>query len=137
VPTGVDPEKIRDKALNSLRKHENDLAIHKLKFNESLTDEDIVALEGIFATEERTSEEIEAAKKPANGLGLFVRSVIGMDQEAAKAALSGFTQGKTLTANQIEFTNLIINHLSSRGWIEVGTLYQSPFTGLRPRGLEG
>jgi hypothetical protein len=56
VPTGVDPEKIRDKALNSLRKHENDLAIHKLKFNESLTDEDIVALEGIFATEERTSE---------------------------------------------------------------------------------
>jgi type I restriction enzyme, R subunit len=137
VPTGVDPDKIRDKALHFLRKHENDPAVHKLKFNEPLTDTDIVALEEIFATEGSTSEEIEAAKKQADGLGLFVRSLIGMDREAAKAALSGFTQGKTLTANQIEFTNLIINHLSSRGWIEVGTLYQSPFTDLHPRGIEG
>ena len=119
IATGVDPEKIREKAQVFLRKHENDPAIHKLKFNEPLTNEDLVALEEIFAAEGSTPEEIEAAKKEGEGLGLFVRSLIGLDREAAKSALSDFMKDKNLTANQIEFTNLIINHLSSRGWIEI------------------
>jgi hypothetical protein len=37
----------------------------------------------------------------------------------------------------IEFTNLIINHLSSRGWIELARLYTSPFTDIHPHGIEG
>jgi type I restriction enzyme, R subunit len=44
---------------------------------------------------------------------------------------------KNLTANQIEFTNLIINHLSSRGWIELTKLYASPFTDIHPHGVDG
>lgn len=137
TPTGVDPERIREKALLFLRKHENDPAIHKLKFNEPLTNEDLASLEQIFASEGSTPEEIEAAKKEGDGLGLFVRSLTGLDREAAKAALSTFMQGKNLTANQIEFTNLIINHLSSRGWIELAKLYTSPFTDIHPHGIEG
>jgi type I restriction enzyme R subunit len=137
IPTGVDPEKVREKALLFLRKHDNDPAIHKLKFNEPLNDDDLMALEEIFAVEGSTSEEIEAAKKEGDGLGLFVRSLIGMDREAAKVALSGFMTGKNFTANQIEFTNLIINHLSSRGWIELAKLYNSPFTDIHPHGIEG
>lgn len=120
-----------------LRKHENDPAIHKLRFNEPLTPEDVAALEGIFASEGTSPEEIEAVKKEDDGLGLFVRSLVGLDREAAKAALSAFTQGKNLTANQIEFTNLIINHLSSRGWIELARLYSSPFTDIHPHGIDG
>jgi type I restriction enzyme, R subunit len=135
TPTGVDPEKIKEKALLFLRKHENDLAIHKLRFNEPLTDADLFALEEIFAAEGSTPEEIEAAKKEGDGLGLFVRSLIGLDREAA--ALSDFMRVKNLTANQIEFTNLIINHLSSRGWIELARLYSSPFTDIHPHGVDG
>lgn len=137
TPTGVDPEKVKEKALLFLRKHENDPAIHKLKFNEPLTNEDLTALEEIFVSEGSTTEEIEAAKREGDGLGLFVRSLIGMDREAAKTALSDFMNGKNLTGNQIEFTNLIINHLSSRGWIELAKLYTSPFTDIHPHGVEG
>jgi type I restriction enzyme, R subunit len=137
LATGVDPEKVREKARVFLRKHENDPAIHKLKFNEPLTNEDMVALEDIFAAEGSTPEEIEAAKKEGDGLGLFVRSLVGLDREAAKEALSSFMKGKNLTGNQIEFTNLIINHLSSRGWIELAKLYTSPFTDIHPHGIEG
>jgi type I restriction enzyme R subunit len=137
TPTGVDPEKIKEKALLFLRKHENDLAIHKLRFNEPLTDADLAALEEIFTAEGSTPEEIEAAKKESEGLGLFVRSLIGLDREAAKTALSDFMKDKNLTANQIEFTNLIINHLSSRGWIELARLYSSPFTDIHPHGVDG
>ena len=77
------------------------------------------------------------AKKDRDSLGLFVRSLVGLDREAAKAALSGFLSGKALTANQIEFTNLIINHLSSKGWIELAKLYASPYTAIHPYGIDG
>ncbi len=137
IAVGVDPEKFREKAQAFLRKHENDPAIHKLKFNDPLSAEDLAALEEIFLAEGSTPEEIEIAKKEGSGLGLFVRSLVGLDREAAKGALSTFMTGKMLSGNQIEFLNLVINHLSQRGWIKVGTLYTSPFTDIHPLGVDG
>ena len=69
-----------------------------------------------------------------HGLGLFVRSLVGLDREAAKQALAGFLEDKTLTANQIEFVNLIVDHLTARGGIDAGLLYEAPFTGIAPQG---
>jgi type I restriction enzyme, R subunit len=77
------------------------------------------------------------AKTESHDLGLFVRSLVGLDREAAKQALVGFIAGKTLNANQIEFVNLITNHLTEHGVMEAGRLYESPFTDLTPRGPEG
>jgi type I restriction enzyme R subunit len=60
-----------------------------------------------------------------------------MDREAAKGALAGFLAGKTLGANQIEFVNLIVEHLTEHGVMEARRLYESPFTDLTPQGPEG
>jgi type I restriction enzyme R subunit len=60
-----------------------------------------------------------------------------MDRDAAKEALAGFLMGKTLSANQIEFVNLIINHLTEHGVMDAALLYESPFTDLTPRGPDG
>lgn len=80
---------------------------------------------------------IGRAKVESQGLGLFVRSLVGMDREAAKDALGSFLTSKTLGGNQIEFVNLVVNHLTEHGVMEAARLYESPFTDLTPRGPDG
>ena len=47
-----------------------------------------------------------------------MRSLVGLDREAAKEALAGSSTGKTLSANQIEFVNLIVDHLTEHGVVD-------------------
>jgi type I restriction enzyme, R subunit len=39
-----------------------------------------------------------------------------------------------MTANQIEFVDLIINHLTEHGVMGAALLYESPFTDIAPHG---
>jgi len=136
VPGG-DFEKFRAKARTFLRAHQEHLTIHKLRTNKPLTASDLAELERMLAESGLGSAgEITRAKEEARGLGLFVRSLVGMDREAAKAAMAVFLEDKTLSANQIEFVNLIVDYLTERGMMDAGLLYESPFTDLAPRGPE-
>ena len=83
------------------------------------------------------AEDIQRAAEESQGLGLFVRSLVGLDRQAAKEALAAFLNGKSLGANQIEFVNLIVDHLTEHGVMEAAMLYESPFTDLTPRGPDG
>lgn len=80
---------------------------------------------------------LQKAAEENQGLGLFVRSLVGLDRGAAKEAFAGFLAGKTLSANQIHFVNMIINHLTEHGVMSAALLYESPFTDLSPHGPDG
>jgi type I restriction enzyme, R subunit len=135
---GADFARFRAKAQAYLRAHQDHIAIHKLRTNKPLTATDLAELERVLVENGvGASADIERAKSESHGLGLFVRSLVGMDREAAKEALAGFLAGKTLGANQIEFVNLVVNHLTEHGVMEARRLYESPFTDLTPHGPEG
>jgi type I restriction enzyme R subunit len=135
---GTSFAKFRAKAQAYLRAHQDHIAVHKLRTNKALTEGDLAELERMLAESGVGAlEDIERAKSESQGLGLFVRSLVGMDRDAAKQAMAGFLAGKTLAANQIEFVNLIVNHLTEHGVMEARRLYQSPFTDLTPHGPEG
>jgi type I restriction enzyme R subunit len=131
-------ERFRAKTRVFLREHESDLVIHKLRMNEPLTITDLAELERMLtASGLAQPEHLSKAKEENHGLGLFVRSLIGLDREAAKKALSGFIAAKPLTANQIEFVNLIVDHLTEHGAMPPDLLYESPFTDITPQGPDG
>ena len=138
LPAFASPDsyaRFRAKARAFLRQHEDHLAIHKLRTNVALTRSDLDELERML-TESGVgaAADVEQARQESHGLGLFVRSLVGLDREAAKQAFAGFLAGGAHTANQIEFVNLIIDHLTEHGVMGAELLYESPFTDLTPRG---
>jgi type I restriction enzyme R subunit len=135
--SGRDVERFRDKTQQFLKAHENDPVIHKLRWNERLNKEDLADLHRILV-EAGGPNAVQMKKVRLDGeLGLFVRSLVGLDREAAKRAFEGFLSGKKLTANQIQFVNLVIDYLTQAGYMSAALLYESPFTDYSPRGVEG
>jgi type I restriction enzyme R subunit len=133
-----DIERFRAKARAFLRDHQDHIAIHRLRMNKPLTPTDLTALESMLADNGiGDAETIARAKEESQGLGLFVRSLVGLDRGAAKEAFADFLDGKVLTSNQIEFIDLIINRLTEHGVMGAASLYESPFTDLTPHGPDG
>lgn len=133
-----DFDKFQAKARAFLRAHQDHIAIHKLRTNRPLTAADLGELERMLADSGiGAADQINRAKVESEGLGLFVRSLVGLDREAAKEAMAGFLTGTTRTANQIEFINLVVNHLTEHGVMDARLLYESQFTDHTPRGPEG
>jgi type I restriction enzyme R subunit len=135
---GSDYVRFKAKARDFLRAHQDHIAINKLRMNKRLTPTDLAELERMLAESGvAAATDLQRAKQEAAGLGLFVRSLIGLDREAAKAAMAGFMAGKAQNASQIEFVNLVVDHLTDQGVLDAARLYESPFTDVSPRGPDG
>ncbi|WP_005035789.1 DEAD/DEAH box helicase family protein [Holophaga foetida] len=138
VPMGVNMERFRAKARQFLLAHGNHLTIHRLRMNEPLTPMDLGELERMLREAGLGNEaELEKAKQESHGLGLFVRSLIGLDRAAAKTAFAEFLQGSTLNGDQIDFLEMVIDHLTEHGAMEPSLLYESPYTDINHMGVEG
>ncbi|MEA2719392.1 MAG: type restriction enzyme subunit [Candidatus Eremiobacteraeota bacterium] len=134
---GTDMERFRAKARQFIHANADNLTIAKVRRNEPLTAADLAELERIFEYAGLGGpDELERATADG-GLGLFVRSLVGLDRKAAATAFGDFLVGRTLTASQLEFVNMLIEHLTARGVVNPELLYESPFTDVDPMGVSG
>lgn len=75
-----------------------------------------------------TAEQVREVAQKEHGLGLFLRSLVGLDRAAAKRAFDSFIADRQLSGTQLDFINLVIDHLTQCGWMRPEQLYSSPFT---------
>jgi type I restriction enzyme, R subunit len=136
VAVGTDVDRFRAKARHFLKENADRLAVLKLRRNEPLTPTDLEELERILIGAGAEPDQMDAIRAEG-GLGLFVRSLVGLDREAAKKAFADFIAKRKPTADQIEFVNMIVDHLTDRGVMQPRLLYESPFTDINPLGVEG
>ena len=116
------------KAEYYVRQHQDNVVIGKLKSNIPLTEEDIATLERILWSEVGTKQDYER-EIGAVPLGEFVRSVIGLDMAAAKAAFAEYLDSTQLDRRQIYFVNQIVEYIVQNGMMkDLSVLQDSPFT---------
>ena len=134
---GIDMERFRAKAAAYLKAHEDHVALQRLRRNKALTPDDLAALERMLLESGAGDDRaIAQAREEAQGLGLFIRSLVGLDRHAAMEAFGTFLDGTTFRPNQIHFVNLIVDELTDNGVVEPARLYEAPYTDLTARGPE-
>ena len=125
--TIIDIRTYREKVLDYLIEHSDNEVIHKIQRLEPITNEDLKALEKILWEELGTKEEYEQTTDIDN-LALFVRSLIGLSQEAVNEKFGEYLNGNVLNAQQQEFIRAIINYVRENGDISREDLIEkSPF----------
>lgn len=132
---GTNMERFRAKATAYLRAHESHVALQRLRRNRQLTDDDLSALEQMLeASGAGAPADINRAVEESHGLGRFVRSLVGLDREAAVEAFGVYLDGARFDIHQVRFVNLIVDELTTNGVVEPGRLFESPYTDHAPTG---
>ena len=134
---GTDMERFKAKAAAYLKAHQDHVALQRLRRNKPLTPEDLAALGQMLIDSGAGDEEaITQAAEESHGLGLFIRSLVGLDRQAALEAFADYLDGTKFSANQIHFVTTIIDEVTANGIMEPARLYESPFTDLAATGPE-
>lgn len=130
-PLGGGPElkPYKERVKSYLREHEDTLAVYKLRNNKQMTTTDLAVLEKILWQDLGSKEDYVKTygEKP---VGMLVRELLGMDQQAVNEAFSEFITDSSLNSRQIDFVKMIISYIVKNGNIVdvKSTFSQQPFT---------
>ena len=126
---GVGLKPYRERVKSYLHEHEDTLAVYKLRNNKQMTTTDLAVLEKILWQDLGSKEDYVKTygEKP---VGMLVRELLGMDQQAVNEAFSEFITDSSLNSRQIDFVKMIISYIVKNGNIVdvKSTFSQQPFT---------
>ncbi|RUS60685.1 DUF4145 domain-containing protein [Pseudorhodobacter sp. E13] len=134
---GVDKARFKMKMRRFIEVHADHLALQKIRRALPVTPQDIQELEAMILGDGAADAESLETIRNGDGLGVFLRQLIGLDRTAAKEAFSELVSSQNLNADQTEFINLIIDCLTETGTIEPRLFYESPFTDINDQGIAG
>ncbi|MEW8333864.1 MAG: DEAD/DEAH box helicase family protein [Candidatus Thiodiazotropha sp.] len=139
IPGGNDLDLYRRKVEAYVHEHKDNLTIQRIKRNLPITQQDLDELDSkLFEAsgiEDRKlySETIH----PDKPLGIFIRELVGLDRNAAKAAFAEYLDETRFNPQQIRFINTIIDFLTQRGVMSPAQLAQPPFSDIHFEGVFG
>jgi type I restriction enzyme R subunit len=121
-----------------IRDHQDHITIRRLKNNEPVSKTDIESLEGLlFEKDQVIPREAYQAIYGDEPLGVLVRSIVGLDRDAAMAVFAEFLQQAPLHPDQIRFLQEVVEYLVKNGVMEPKELFDAPFTHYHDSGVSG
>ena len=137
IQYGMSAKPYRDRVETYIRKNKNHLTIYKLRNNEPITSTELTELEKMLFVEEVGTKQDYVVEFGDQPLGAFIRSIVGLNVNAAKKAFAVFLKAGNLTADQMTFIDNIIMFLEKNGIVEPSMLFEPPFTDVNDQGLLG
>lgn len=115
--------------------------LNKIKAGQPVAEQDLGSLVSLVLTQHpdlNLKELTEYYPETAGHLDLAIRNIIGLDAQAVATRFEQFVQKHpTMNSRQIKFLDLLKNHVARYGSIELGRLYEDPFTVLDADGPDG
>ena len=125
--TAIDIRTYREKVIDYLMEHSDSEVVRKIHNLEPINNADLQELEKVLWHDLGTKEEYEETTDTSN-LAAFVRSLIGLSQEAVNEKFGEYLDGNTLNSQQQEFVKTIINYVRENGDIELSDMVNTePF----------
>ncbi len=133
------PANYLDRVRSFVRNNQDYMVIQKLRTNKPITSDELSKLEQLLfdGGERGTKSDFIKATNTSQPIGQFIRSILGLDRNAAMTAFSTFLEKGNLSANQQQFLEIIINNFTINGFIDPAQLYESPYTDINIAGLDG
>jgi type I restriction enzyme R subunit len=128
----------RKRVESFIRENKHHITISKLCSNMPITTDELSGLEQLlFDGDERGTKDSYIKEYGNQPLGVFIRSILGLDVSAAQEVFSEFLNSGSLKADQMIFIQNIITYLTKNGTIEPSMLFEPPFTDINDNGLNG
>lgn len=125
--TAIDIRTYREKVIDYLVEHSDSEVIRKIHNLEPINNADLAELEKILWHDLGTQKDYEETTDKEN-LAAFIRSLIGLNQEAVNEKFGEYLSGNTFNSQQQEFVRTVINYVRENGDIMVEDLVNSePF----------
>ncbi len=125
----------RRKARAYVEANRDHLTLVRLRQGRPLTKADLDELQRLFDGAGVASIDAFTQFRGIDALPQLIRSWVGLDRNAAKLALNVSLDGAVLSARQLHFLDLIIDHLTTSGSMDPAVLYEPPFTDETPNGV--
>ena len=125
--TAIDIRTYREKVIDYLMEHSDSPVIKKIHNLEPINGADLEELEHILWHELGSKQDYSKTTDKTN-LAAFIRSLIGLSQEAVNEKFSEYLSGNLLNAQQQEFIKTIINYVRENGDVDLTDMVNSePF----------
>ena len=121
-----------------LRENAQHVTVRKLRGNVPITPAELQSLEEmLFDGGDRGTQDDFREAFGNQPLSIFVKSLMGMEEAAARAAFADFLRAGPLTADQMTFIDNIVTYLTENGRIETSRLFKAPFNRQHDQGVIG
>ena len=123
----MDIRTYKEKVIDYLADNTNNPTIQKIRNLEPINANDLKELERVLWEELGTKDEYQKITNIDN-LAAFIRSIVGIEQDAINEKFGEFLSGNIFNSQQQEFVKSIIDYVRENGDINVNDLIEkSPF----------